>query len=110
MVTYQISDYLIEFADGQAEITLEGSPRTVAEALNLLWQEHVGLRDRVVTEQGDVRPHVNIFVNSQVVRREQVRQTGISDPAEICIMPAVSGGGEVDFEPVSSNLFHNRAV
>ena len=92
MVTYQISGYLIEFADGQAEITLNGSPRTVGEALNLLWQEHVGLRDRVVTEQGHVRPHVNIFVNSQVVERDQMLQTRIADRAEICIMPAVSGG------------------
>jgi sulfur-carrier protein len=92
MITYQISGYLTEFAGGNAEIKLAASPQTVGEALDLLWREHVALRDRVLTEQGNVRPHVNIFVNSQVVRRDQALQTGIEDPAEICIMPAVSGG------------------
>ena len=46
----------------------------------------------VLTEQGQVRPHVNVFVNSQVVRRDQVLQVPISGDTEICIMPAVSGG------------------
>jgi len=39
-----------------------------------------------------VRPHVNVFVNSEVVRRDHVLDTGITGDVEICIMPAVSGG------------------
>ena len=94
MITFQIAGYLTEFTGGRAEIKLDGSPATVGEALNQLWQAHAGLRDRVVTEQGQVRPHVNVFVNSEVVRRDRVLQTEISRDAEICIMPAVSGGAE----------------
>jgi sulfur carrier protein ThiS len=41
---------------------------------------------------GEVRPHVNVFVDSQIVRRDQVLQTNIEGDTEICIMPAVSGG------------------
>ena len=52
----------------------------------------MGLRDRVLTEQGNVRPHVNLFLNNQIVRRDRVLQTEIAGDAEICIMPAVSGG------------------
>ena len=92
MTTYQIAGYLTEFTGGRAEIRLEISPATVGEALGQLWKAHLGLRDRVLTEQGEVRPHVNVFVNSEVVRRDQVLNTPISDNAEICIMPAVSGG------------------
>ena len=92
MITFQISGYLTEFTGGRAEIQLEGAPATVGEALKLLWERHIGLRDRVLTEQGQVRPHVNVFVNSQVMRRDQALQTGISGDSEICIMPAVSGG------------------
>ena len=92
MITFQISGYLTEFTGGRAEITVEETAPNVSEALNHLWNRYVGLRDRVLTERGDVRPHVNIFVNSQVVRRDQVLQTAISDNSEICIMPAVSGG------------------
>jgi len=92
MTTFQIAGYLTEFAGGRAEIKLEGAPENVGEALSQLWRQHAGLRDRVLTEQGEVRPHVNVFVNSQVVRRDQALQIPISGDTEICIMPAVSGG------------------
>ena len=92
MITFQISGHLTEFTDGRAEITLDGSPATVGEALDRLWSEHAGLRDRVLNELGEVRPHVNVFVNSETVRRDQVLQTEIVGDAEVCIMPAVSGG------------------
>ena len=92
MITFQIAGYLTEFAGGNAEIKLPDEPANVGEALNQLWNRHAGLRDRVLTEQGEVRPHVNVFVNSQVVRRDKVLQEQISGDTEICIMPAVSGG------------------
>jgi molybdopterin converting factor small subunit len=46
----------------------------------------------VLTEQGEVRQHVNIFVNSSIVRRDQVLDEPLKGSVEICIMPAVSGG------------------
>jgi molybdopterin converting factor small subunit len=45
-----------------------------------------------LTEQGEVRQHVNIFVNSSVVRRDEVLDKSLDGTADICIMPAVSGG------------------
>ncbi len=92
MLTFQIAGYLTEFTGGRAEIKIDRDAATVGEALNQLWNAHAGLRDRVLTEQGEVRPHVNIFVNSEVVRRDRVLQTTIDGSADICIMPAVSGG------------------
>jgi molybdopterin synthase sulfur carrier subunit len=92
MITFQISGYLTEFTGGQAELTLDTAPSNVSEALNCLWSEHAGLRDRVLNELGEVRPHVNVFVNSQTVPRDKVLQTEIVGDAEVCIMPAVSGG------------------
>jgi molybdopterin converting factor small subunit len=92
MITFQISGHLTEFTGGRVEIELDGSYSTVGQALDRLWIEHVGLRDRVLNELGEVRPHVNVFVNSQTVRRDQALQTEIEGDSEICIMPAVSGG------------------
>ena len=92
MITFQISGYLTEFTGGRAEITLSVSPANVSAALDHLWIEHAGLRDRVLNELGEVRPHVNVFVNSRTVPRDQVLQTEIVGDAEVCIMPAVSGG------------------
>ena len=92
MITFQIAGYLTEFTAGAAEVEIDASRATVREALDELWQRHVGLKDRVLTEQGQVRQHVNIFVNSSIVRRDQVLDAPLKDAAEICIMPAVSGG------------------
>jgi len=109
MITFQIAGYLTEFAGGNAEIKLSGDSKNVGEALNKLWNQHAGLRDRVLTEQGEVRPHVNVFVNNQVVRRDQVLQVPILGDTEICIMPAVSGGCCLfDFDPRRSRFFELR--
>ncbi|MFN2579053.1 MAG: ubiquitin-like small modifier protein 1 [Pyrinomonadaceae bacterium] len=94
MLTFQIAGYLTEFTGGRAEVKVDREAATVGDALDALWQAHVGLRDRVLTERGQVRPHVNVFVNSQVMRRDQVLQVPIEGETEICIMPAVSGGAE----------------
>ena len=95
MVTFQITGHLIEFAGGNAEVKVDAQPATVGDALNELWARHVGLRDRVLTERGEVRPHVNIFLNSQVMRRDHVMEAKTTGNDEICIMPAVSGGSEI---------------
>jgi sulfur-carrier protein len=92
MITFQIVGYLTEFTGGQGEIKIDAQPENVGQALAELWRRHAGLRDRVLTEQREVRPHVNLFVNSEVVTRERVLQVPISGDTEICIMPAVSGG------------------
>jgi molybdopterin converting factor small subunit len=92
MITFQIAGYLTEFTGGHGEIRIDAQPESVGEALAELWRRHTGLRDRVLTEQREVRPHVNVFVNSQVVSRDGALQVPISGDTEICIMPAVSGG------------------
>jgi molybdopterin converting factor small subunit len=52
----------------------------------------VGLRDRVLNEQGKLRPHVNIFLNDDNVRRKQLLETSLPENCEITILPSVSGG------------------
>ena len=92
MIIVNINGFLTEFTAGQRQLTVEGAPATVAQALAQLWQAHEGLRDRVVNEQGQVRQHVNIFLNSENLRYQQGLQTPVADGAEITILPAVSGG------------------
>lgn len=92
MITINITGFLTDFTDGRAAITLDSSPSTVGEALNQLWESHVGLRDRVVNEQGQVRPHVNVFVDAENIRRKEQLNTPLEANSEITILPAVSGG------------------
>jgi molybdopterin synthase sulfur carrier subunit len=100
MITFNIAGFLTDFTGGRSEISIDSSPATVGEALNELWQLHVGLRDRVLNEQGQVRQHVNVFVNNENIRRKEVLATAVADATEITILPSVSGGqGTVNREP-----------
>jgi sulfur-carrier protein len=102
MITINIAGFLTDFTDGRSQINLDGSPATVGEALTQLWERHAALRDRVVNEQGHVRPHVNVFLNAENVRRKEALDTPVSGDAEITILPAVSGG--------SSKMIRNRGT
>ena len=92
MITINIAGFLTDFTNGQGQIDIDSSPATVGEALNRLWQLHVGLRDRVVNEQGRLRQHVNVFVNGENIRRKELLDTTLSERSEITILPSVSGG------------------
>jgi DNA-3-methyladenine glycosylase I len=83
---------LREFSGNRAEVSLAGHAATAGEALSLLWRECPGARDRVLTELGDVRPHVNVFVNGENIRHADGLATPVPADAEIIIVPAVSGG------------------
>ena len=92
MITFNIAGFLADFAGGHSQIKVDSSPATVREALTQLWTLHVGLRDRVVNEQGHVRPHVNIFVDAENIRLREALDTPLSNNSEVTILPAVSGG------------------
>lgn len=91
-IVFVIPGPLREFAGDRSEVRVDGAAGTVAEALALLWAACPGVRDRVVTELGEVRPHINIFVDGQSIRYSGGLDTPVRDGAEISILPAVSGG------------------
>jgi molybdopterin converting factor small subunit len=92
MITFNVAGFLTDFTAGQSKIVVDSSAKTVGEALSLLWKQHVGLRDRVVNEQGALRPHVNIFVDDENVRRKEMLDTALKENSEVTILPSVSGG------------------
>ena len=92
MITFNVAGFLTDFTKGESRIVLAATPATVAAALDSLWQLHVGLRDRVENERGQLRPHVNIFLNDENVRHKEMLKTPLPETCEITILPAVSGG------------------
>ena len=90
-VTIHLSGHLKPFTGGKVEVKLAGDFATVGDALEALWKQHLALRDRVLTETGDIRQHVNIFVGSSDVKRLKGLQTAVKS-SEIHIFNAVSGG------------------
>lgn len=91
-VIFYILHPLLQFTEGKSQVTLEVSAPTAGEALAALWLHYPGVRDRIVTEQGEVREYVNIFVGNENIRDAGGLATPVADGCEIMIVPSVAGG------------------
>ena len=91
-ITFHIPGALREFTAGHRTVELEQSPATLADALSALWSLYPGVRDRIATEQGQVREHINIFIGDEHIRYTGGLASPISAGTKISIVPAVSGG------------------
>ncbi len=80
------------FSEGKGQVKLDTTPPTVGEALESLWSVYPGLRERITTEQGEIRQHINVFVGDENIRHTGGLSTPLSGDVEISILPAVSGG------------------
>lgn len=89
---FHIPGALREFTAGRSTVKIEYSGGTVYQALCTLSAQYPGVRDRVLTEQGQIRQHINIFVGNEDVRYTGGLATKVPDGSEISIVPAVSGG------------------
>ncbi len=74
---------------GAGELEVEGG--TVGEALDAVFAEHEGLRERI-TEDGELRRFVNVYVEGEDIRFRDGLGTEVSDGSEVTILPAVAGG------------------
>lgn len=65
---------------------------TATEVIEALAREHPGIRDRVLDEQGELRRHVNIFIDGENARSLGGLAAQVGANSEIWIHPALSGG------------------
>ncbi|MBC7790787.1 MAG: MoaD/ThiS family protein [Anaerolineae bacterium] len=64
----------------------------VSEALAALESQYPRVLDSVIDERGEVRTHVNVFVDERSIRFLSGLNTPVTDASTIVIVPAVSGG------------------
>jgi len=88
-VTVKIPAQLRTLTGNEAEAQVEGS--SVGEALEALYERYDGLRDRI-TENGELRRFVNVYVGGEDIRFGGGLETPVGDGDEITILPAVAGG------------------
>ncbi|MGE5193045.1 MAG: ubiquitin-like small modifier protein 1 [Deltaproteobacteria bacterium] len=91
-VTFWIPAPLRSMTGGRSRLHVETSGTTLHDALEALFAAHPGLRDRVLTEQWEIRQHVNVFVGNSEARSTSGLATPLADGTEISIIPAISGG------------------
>jgi molybdopterin converting factor small subunit len=83
---------LTPYSRGRSTLLVEERCATVADALASIGSRWPALTDRVLTEQGELRRHVNVFVGEESIRFLDGLKTSVSDGTTITIVPAVSGG------------------
>jgi len=88
-VTVKIPTQLRAATGGESELEVVGS--TVGEVLDAVFEAHGTLRERI-TQDGDLRRFVNVYVSGEDIRFQDGLNTLIDDGAEVTILPAVAGG------------------
>lgn len=84
-VTFHIAKSLHPFTKGKSRVTVDAFPKTVADALSLLWTQYPGMRDQVLTTTGEVRPNVNILVWNESIRLNGGMTTPLPEESDVFI-------------------------
>lgn len=92
MITVELPKALCSYTDDNSSIVLDESCNTVGEALAALGRKSRGALDRIMDERGNLRPHVNLFVDGDNIRFLNGLNTPAGDGATILVLAAVSGG------------------
>jgi molybdopterin converting factor small subunit len=91
-VSFWIPGPLRSMTGGRSQLDVETAGATLEDALQGLFAAHPGIRDRVLTERGEIREHVNVFVGKTEARSTGGLATPLADGEAISILPAISGG------------------
>ncbi len=77
-------------AGGQATVEAEGA--TVGEVFDDLIRQHPGLRDQLLTQDGELHRHLNVFLNDDDIRYLGKLDAKVGESDTLTLMPAVAGG------------------
>ena len=87
VVQVRLAPLLYSYTGGKKVVEVNAS--TIGEAIAVLNQRFPGIGFRVIDEQKQIRPHMNIFLGEEKVAD---LSTAITGESEIFIVGALSGG------------------
>jgi len=78
---------------GTKEVSVDGDPDTVGAALDALLAERPALEARVLTDDGELRDHINVLRNgTNVLVEGDGLEEQVEPGDELALFPPVSGG------------------
>jgi MoaD family protein len=90
MTVVRIPPVLRTAAGNNKQVEIEGG--TVGDVLTGLVERYPGLRDQLMTADGDLNRFVNVYVNGRDVRYEQELGTPVAASDTVILLPAMAGG------------------
>jgi len=77
-------------AGGQPTVRAEGA--TVGEVFEDLVRQHPGLREQLLTPDGEPHRHLNVYLNDDDIRYLGKMDAKVAESDTLTLMPAVAGG------------------
>jgi sulfur-carrier protein len=91
-VTVRIPTILRAYVQDQSKVEINPEVATLKGVLDALEAIAPGILQRVVSDTGELRRFVNLYVNDDDVRFLEGLNTPTPDGCSISIVPAVAGG------------------
>ena len=84
---------LRDLADGAAELPVElGADTALGDVLDRAFEGRPILASRIRDERGEIRRHVNVFVDGEDAKRADGVRTSVTPSSTVHVINAVSGG------------------
>jgi molybdopterin synthase sulfur carrier subunit len=89
-VEVRLPNILRPVVSGEASVRAEGT--TVRDVFDDLVRRYPGLAPSLLTPEGEMHRHLNVFVNDDDVRYLGKLEAKVGDDDTVTLMPAVAGG------------------
>lgn len=74
------------------QVTCDNGRSTVRGALETLVAQYPSIAERLFDSQGQVKSHINIFLNNEDIRFLNGLDTQVQDGDTVVLLPALAGG------------------
>jgi sulfur-carrier protein len=89
-VEVRIPTIFRRFTEGRGSVEVQ--PGTIADLIEQLESNYPGLKDQVLTDEGQLHRFVNVYVNDEDVRYLAKLETKANDGDTVSLLPSVAGG------------------
>lgn len=93
VVTVLLPRMLVPLADGAARVTVSvGADASLRDVVLALSASHPALARRLVDETGELRRHVNVYVDGEESRRLAGLATPVGEGTQVQVIGSIAGG------------------
>ncbi|MEE8483912.1 MAG: ubiquitin-like small modifier protein 1 [Nitrospinota bacterium] len=89
-VKVRVPTPLQKLTGDKSEVSAEG--KTIKEVIDNMEDNFPGIKERLYSEEGELRKFINIYINEEDIRFLQSDDTEVNDNDVISIIPAIAGG------------------
>ena len=89
-VEVRIPTVFRKFTEGNSSVEVE--PGTIADLVEQLEARHPGMREQLLTPDGQLHRFVNVYVNDEDARYLDKLDTKVADGDTVSLLPSVAGG------------------